>query len=996
MAHQQIFVQSFGDLLKTYRKRHRLTQKHLAQQLGVHMNTVSSWELGTYLPATRGLVLELARCLALSELETRQLLEASLTALAPYWSVPFPRNPFFTGREEILETLHAHLHTEHMVALTQSYALHGLGGVGKTQIVLEYAYQYALEYSGVFWIGADTIEHITSGLLHAASTLQLSERHDANQQRVVAAVQRWLYTHDQWLLIWDNLEDLELLQRFLPTIQQGAVIITTRNPALGTLAQGIELAPMEQEEGMLLLLRRAKVLKPNATQEHLQQLAMSDPGEYTAATKLVTALGALPLALDQAGAYIEETGCNLAGYLQRYGQQRAYLLDRRGAPGNDHPQSVTTTFRLSMERVEREQHIAADLLRVCAVLHADAIPEELFLEGATYLGPTLETLAHNPCQLDQALAVLRSLSLVRRHSDMGMLSLHRLVQAVLRESMNEQAQDLWHRRVICALNALFPAMTVESSAVVWRRCERFLPHVLVQSSAIPDHAGGAELAQVLWKAADYLREQAQNKRAALLYERALHVGELAMGAAHPDLAYPLTGLAILYREQGEFEQAEPLFQHALQIREQALGLEHPLVAYPLMGLAILSDEQGKSELAEDLYTRALQIRERALGLEHPLVALTLNNMAIHYKKRGEPARAESLYERALSIQVRVLGPGHSQLARSLYNLANLYIEQGKYEQAEPLLQRSLEIGEQAWRPEHPNVAYPLDGLAKLYIEQEKHEQAEQLSRRTLCLWEQAWGPEHVLLADPLHNLAILAQRQGKHEQAERLLRRALRIVEQEPGPGHPGLTRPLNSLANLFRDQGNYEQAQPLYQRARSLCEQHLGEIHPETAHILHDLAIFHQRQDQLDEARSLAERALSIRSQSLGITHPKTIATHALYAQLLQQDEEKAPLELATDLGKNRGQVEKNTPVLPNVLALDKTDALQKFLDACCELHPLAWCRISDLRHSYEQWAAISDGRPPLSRRAFAAQVKTLGCRVDRTSTARIWRGIGLVNTRS
>ena len=134
MEDQQIFHFSFGELLKTHRKRKRLTQKQLSQQLGVHANTISSWELGSYLPDTRGLVLELARHLTLDELEARQLLEASLTALAPHWLVPLPRNPFFTGREEILEALHTQLHVEQVVALTQSYAIRGLGGIGKTQL----------------------------------------------------------------------------------------------------------------------------------------------------------------------------------------------------------------------------------------------------------------------------------------------------------------------------------------------------------------------------------------------------------------------------------------------------------------------------------------------------------------------------------------------------------------------------------------------------------------------------------------------------------------------------------------------------------------------------------------------------------------------------------------------------------------------------------------------------------------------------------------------
>ncbi|BCL78998.1 helix-turn-helix domain-containing protein [Ktedonobacteria bacterium brp13] len=290
-------IPSFGTLLNFFRKRRYLTQQQLAEGIGVHRNAISRWELGDFLPASKAMVLELARYLYLNDQESRQLLEASLTALSPHWSVPLPRNPFFTGREEILEALHAQLGVDQVVALTQSSALHGLGGVGKTQIALEYAYRYALEYRAVFWIGAETDEQIVSSLVHIAEVLQLPGRDDKDQQRVVALVQRWLTTQKQWLLIWNNLEDLNLLPRFLPPTRQGAILLTTRSQVLGTLARGTDLASMEHEEGKWLLLRRARMLGPEATSEQMQQLAARLPHEYTAAEELVTLLGGLPLAL---------------------------------------------------------------------------------------------------------------------------------------------------------------------------------------------------------------------------------------------------------------------------------------------------------------------------------------------------------------------------------------------------------------------------------------------------------------------------------------------------------------------------------------------------------------------------------------------------------------------------------------------------------------------------------------------------------------------------
>jgi tetratricopeptide (TPR) repeat protein len=600
----------------------------------------------------------------------------------------------------------------------------------------------------------------------------------------------------------------------------------------------MDLAPMEREEGMLFVLRRAKVLEPEATSERMHQLAVSMPAEYAAAEKLVAAMEGMPLALDQAGAYIEETGCSVSAYLERYEQQRARLLDRRGVLGGDHPHSVTATFLLASKRIEREQSAAADLLHVCVLLHAEAIPEELFVAGAAYLGPELASLATDPYQLDQVIAVLRSLSLVQRQPETRTLSMHRLVQAVLRERMSELEQAEWLRRVIAALNAVFPDVTHEA----WGQCERLLPHVLTVATAIPDCAGDRELAEALQKAADYLCDRAQYEQAEPLYQRALRIGKQVWGPAHPQVAYPLCGLANLFYEQGKYQQAEPLYQRALQIREQVLGPAHPDVASTLQHLGLLYWKEGKYEQAKLLYQRALYIQEQAKGANHTEIAHLLNDLAILSVEQGKHEQGELLYQRARSILEQALGANHPAVAMPLNNLASLYIEQGKYEQAEPLCEQALHIWKQALGVEHPEVAYALRHLADLYMEQGKYEQAEPLYRQALRIWEQALGPEHPNLAYPFLGLAILYTRQGK------------------------------------------YEQAEPLYRQALRIWEQHFGQHHPEIAQTLHDLAIFYQKQGNLSEAISLTERALGIRSQSLGDVHPKTVATRALYTQLVQE----------------------------------------------------------------------------------------------------------------
>lgn len=1037
MENLRTFPYSFGELLKTFRKHQRLTQKQLAQELGVSMNTVSLWELGTHLPSSRGMVLELARHLLLNEQETRQLLEASLTALSPHWQVPFPRNPLFTGREKILKTLHTQLSVDPGTVLTQASALYGLGGVGKTQIALEYAYRHALEYGAVFWIGAETVEQIISSLLRIADVLQLPGRHDQNQERIVAAVQHWLSTHSQWLLIWDNVEDIALLDRFLPSYRQGALLITTRRQALGTSARGLNLCPMEREEGILFLLRRAKLLEPDATGEQMRQIAGQTPSQYTTAVELVTVMGGLPLALDQAGAYIDEAGCSLAGYLRLYEQQRYQLLDRRGVLNENHPHSVVATLWLGCQQVAQRHPVALDLLHFCAFVSPEAIPEELLQEGLSHLECVSEPMTADPYQFDQALITLRSLSLVQRHPETQTLSIHRLVQIVLREEMSVQEQAGWVKRVIISLNAMFPEVTHDT----WRLCERLLPHVLaIATTAPPDDVGNQEVAELLRKAADYLRERAQYEQAKQWYQRAIDIRARALGAEHPDVAHLLNSLALLHHKQGNHEQAEQLYQQALHIQEQALGQEHLAVTHSLSNLANLYTLQGKHELAEPLYRRVIGIREQILGPEHPDIRQPLTGLAILYKNQGKYAQAEPLYERAISIMVQACGPEHPQIVRLLYNLGRLYQEQGKYAQAEPLFLRSLSIEEQAWGPEHPDVGHPLIGLAILYLEQGKDEQAEPLLLRALSLWEGALGPEHLLVAYPLHNLALLLQRQEKYEQAEALsqralhiteqalgahhlqlahpltgladlyaaqrkyeqaealYRRALHITEQALGQEHPDLALALNGLANIFRERGKDADAESLYQRVLVIRKQHLGQHHPDTAQTLHDLSILRQKQGNPDEAISLADHALKIRVQSLGGAHPKTVATRTLYTQLVQA--QKCTREGKVSEERTKEQLNHfNTEChRANVsLSLNEVvDPLQEFLSVCCELHPLACCRVSDLWQAYEQWITERQGRYSLPRRAFAAQLKAHGCRADRTSSARIWRGITLVNSQT
>ena len=924
---------SFGELLKALRKRQRLTQQELATRLGVHRNTIRVWECGDYLPETKAMVLELARHLRLSDLETLQLLEASQTGGGPVWYVPYPRNPLFTGREGLLESLHERLAGEQAVALTQSYALHGLGGIGKTHLAVEYIYRYGLSYSAVFWIAAENAETILGSLMAIADLLQLPERQEADQQKLVVAVQRWLNTHNQWLLIWDNVEDLDLLQRFLPATRAGAMLLTTRRQALGTLAQGIELPTMSPEEGLLLLLRRAKLLDAQASLEQMQRLAQKMPTEYKAAKRLVAETDGLPLALDQAGAYLEETSCSVADYLQLFERRRRQLLARRGGAASSHPASVVATWSLSFEQVEQASPLAADLLRMSAFVHPEAIPEELLTQAARSEGEEGEDI--DRLLLHEALGTLSAYSLLRRQTEERTYAMHRLVQAVLRESMQEGLKKQWAERAVDLLNELFPDGREYET---WGQCERLVSHALVCA----DHPIllGEEhlaLASLLYKAAMYLFWRGQYAQAEPLYQRALairerslgpehldvaetlhylaalyflwgkyaqaeplyqrawHIWEQSLGPEHLNVVKSLNNLGIMYREQGRYAQAEPLLQRALTIREQNRGAEHPDMVNALYNLASLYREQGRYAQAEPLFQRALHIWEQNRGPEHPDVGYPLCGLAELYREQGRYTASESLFQRALRTWEQGLGSEHPLMAYPLNGLAELYREQGRYAQAEPLYQHALHICEQSGKSEHPEMATSLYGLGELYREQGQYEQAEPLYQRALYICEQSLGPEHPDVATSLHGLGELYREQGRYAQAEPLLQRALHILEQQLGPQHRRVALTLNALANLHREQGQYEQAERLCQRALRLCELLLGPGHPETAATAYNLARLREAQDRREEARDWYARALLVREQTLGREYPKTRETYERFLALLRaidQHEEVAQLE--------------------------------------------------------------------------------------------------------
>jgi tetratricopeptide (TPR) repeat protein len=858
-----------NELLQHERERRGWSREYVAEKIRTFGHRmVARWEREGVIPSPR----YRQRLCALFERSARELGFVK-KQVPPYWNVPFPRNPFFTGREDMLEDLHERFRTPKTAGWTKIYSINGLAGIGKTQVALEYAYRYAHEYQSVLWARAESREVLISDFAAIAVLLHLEK--EKEDQDSVPAVKRWLDALTRWLLILDNAADPQILHDFLPLMPRGHVLLTTLTQFTGTIAQGIELGELGLEHGALFLLRRAKILLPYGTVEQ----ASAD--DYEKAKEITRVMGGLPLALDQAGAYIEETKCGLSEYLEFYQAQRITLLKERGNKANNHPKAVVATFLLSFEKVQQANSLAAELLRFCTFLYPDAIPEEIITNGASEAGPFLQAFVHNKRELNVAIRELLKYSLVHRNPSMKMLSMHRLVQTVIQDGLDEETKKQWAERVVRAVNRIFPEVEVTT----WPQCERCLPQAQVCLELIARYQlAFPEAARLLNMTGRYLRQRGRFDEARPFLSQSFTMREQLLGAEHADTAASLSDLAELFQVQGKYDEAEPLFRLALAIRQKILGTEHLDTAMSMNDLAVLYADQGKYEQAEDLLQDALAIKERVLGAEHHEIAVSLCNLAALYHVQGKFNLAEASYQRGLAIFEKVLASEHPDTAICLDNLAGLYIDQGKYEQAESLSRRALTIKEKLLGPEHPDVSQSLITLALIYQAQGKYEQAESLFQRSLAIYEQTLGRQHDYTAGSLTYLAMLYTQQGKYEQAEPLSRRALVIKESILGPEHSSTATSLNNLAEIYLAQKKYEETEELCLRALAIREKALGLQHLDTAASLATLSNLYVAMGKYKDAEQLCQRVLAIREQLLGPKHLEVAKSLESLADILQK----------------------------------------------------------------------------------------------------------------
>jgi len=676
---------------------------------------------------------------------------AEAPALPPVWNIPHNRNPNFTGREDTLSDLHATLTAGRPVVLI------GLGGVGKTQLAVEYAFRHAADFSVVWWVRAEEPTTLAADYTSLAGQLGLPQK-DATEQRIIVdAVRRWFAENAGWLLIFDNASNPSDVLNYLPQGTSGRVLITSRNPDWSTVVRATRLTVLTQSEAVEFLLKRTR------------------QSDKKAAADLAEALGNLPLALEQAGAYIDETKSSIGDYLALFQSQEQKLLSL-GTPSTGYPATVATTWEILFQQVQKESPAATDLMNLCAFLAPDDIPLKMISDGAARLPEKLAAVASDPLALEEAVNALRRYSLVDVREDV--LSIHRLVQAVIRDRLDEENKKRWAEAAVRLLDAAFNFKMGEVET--WSECSRLLPHAMATSA----HAEALkvslpETASLLNKLGLYLmRARAEFNDAKGIFERTLIINELAYGQNHHNVATSLNNIGSVLNDLGDFNGAREYYERALAIDEAAYGPNHPKVAIRLNNIGGVFRALGDLQKAREYYERALAIDEAAYEPNHPDVAIRLSNIGGVFRALGDLQKAREYYERALAIDEAALGPNHPNVAIRLNNIGSVLSDLGDLNGAREYYERALAIDEAVYGQNHPRVALLLHNIGSGLSKLGELEEARKFFEKALAIRTAVYGPNHPAVASTISSLTSVTKALEERTEKQTLQERALEEVQR--------------------------------------------------------------------------------------------------------------------------------------------------------------------------------------------------------------------------
>jgi len=706
------------------------------------------------------------------------------------WNVPHFRNLNFTGRHELLNQL-LDLATNRSVS-----AITGMAGVGKTQLVTEYAYKYRDRYRVVWWLRADESASLALDYANLAERLHLPAKDATEQHHKVEAVKQWLEQNSRWLLIFDNAKDSSLIRSYLPQGPNGHVLITSRNPSWGNLARAIAVPLLTQSESKEFLLQR------------------TDSHDEASAIALADALSYLPLAMEQAAAYVEETGRTLSYYLELFRTNRSVLLGR--ASETSEHQSVVATWSLSLEELKKQSQASVDLMSLFAFFAPDNIPlniigEEAHPDHQEDIPESLSEVIGKPLGLDDAVLHLKRYSLVSIKD--GSASIHRLVQTLVRDQLTDDDKEKYFKLAVGLMSCAFPNETEDANT--WPKADIVVPHVLkVLEDASSLNVKWRKLATFLDRVGIYLSKRAEYEKAREMFESALDVVEAVSGPDSDDAVAVLGGLGIVLEDLGEFDKAQAILERALKTSETKYGPDDPRVEFPCHNLGSLLRKRGKLEEARRLLERSFHFTLDEEDPDPENIISRANALAALSTELNDSDTATKLYSVALEMARQMYRPDDLRLLESIANQGAHLTQQGDLQKALPLLEEALRIAEVSYGKDHPVLATIHGNLGQAFGDAGDIENARAHHERALQIVEAKWDSNHPDLANPLNNLGAFLCQTGELSKGLALLHRALQITEQHFGATHKNTTTIKGNLAlyekhlgcELF-DSGDYAEA---------------------------------------------------------------------------------------------------------------------------------------------------------------------------------------------
>ncbi|MEX1656017.1 FxSxx-COOH system tetratricopeptide repeat protein [Streptomyces pseudovenezuelae] len=767
------------------------------------------------------------------------------------WGNIPPRNPNFTGREELLTQLHHHLLQEGTAAVLP-HTLHGMGGVGKTTLAVEYIYQRQHEYDVVWWIPAERTAQISQSLAELALRLGIDFNGGApDVNSIVVAVLESLRTgvpYVDWLLVFDNAESPDAVSQFLPASGTGNVLITSRNPQWAALARPLEVDVFQREESKSLLKVRGREIDDEN------------------ADRLAEALGDLPMAIEQAAAWHAETGMRVEEYLRLLDEKQIDLLQGTAPTDGGHP--AIAAWNISLDELESRNPAAYQLLQVCSCYAPEPISRSLFTpRSCEAISPELDAVLGDPIRLGQAIREVGRYSLARFHHHANSLQMHRLVRAALQLRMTEDDQAVIRRGAHLLLAASDP--NDPGNTACWPRYAKLYPHVIVSGAV---SSAESQVRGLVVNETIYLLRWGDYETGHDLAHTAHEAWARTLGMDHPHTLQIARWQGFLLFSLGRYQEAAELNANVLEAYRRSAGPEHQDTVDALGNVALDHRVRGDFTEALRLSDSVHQKYLRLLGPDDPETLRAAYNLAVSLRLTGDFAQARLLDEQTWRSYTLVYGHNRVESLRTWFGLALDMRELGEYSAA---LIRHREIYEQAIElvgRDNPLTLSVLRYLSVALRQAGLHAEALSTAERAHADLVRRYGPHHPESLAASMELSVNLREAGQAGEALALGTKCWRQLSNLYGPDHPHPLAAAVSLANAHRARGNAAAAQRICAAALRQQTAVLGADHPSTLMCMVNLASCHHALDDPHAALQLSSVALEGLRRSLSEDHPLTL----------------------------------------------------------------------------------------------------------------------------